>query len=328
MKFDILGVGNALVDETFYVSREFVDSTGLNFNSFKPFSFEEQEEIISSVPGNQLPEVMCGGSTTNSLAAASNLGSKCGLICQLGNDERGSFYETNLKDNGIEPLNEFHHKSLKTGRCLVFITPNSERTMGTYLGASERLIDDSEFITHVNNSKIIFSEGYQFTSDENYFAFLNVLKGCLPEIKFALSLSDPGVVNAFRGRFEEVIRIRNIDYLFCNQEEAIALAGENFAEGLRKVAKNFVVTNGSKNSIIFENNKFHELGAYDVEALDSNGAGDIFAGATLFKVNEGESFLAACKFGNYASSIIVQEKSPRLSKDGYKGLLENYKKSL
>ena len=166
MKFDILGVGNALVDETFYVEREFVDSAGLNFNSFKPFSFKEQEEIISSIPEKQLPEVMCGGSTTNSLAAASNLGSKCGLICQLGSDGRGSLYEKNLKDNGIEPLNNFHHENIKTGRCLVFITPNSERTMGTYLGASERLVDNVEFISHANNSKIIFSEGYQFTSDE------------------------------------------------------------------------------------------------------------------------------------------------------------------
>ena len=328
MKFDILGVGNALVDETFYVEREFVDSAGLNFNSFKPFSFEEQEEIISSIPEKQLPEVMCGGSTTNSLAAASNLGSECGLICQLGNDERGSLYEKNLEDNGIKPLNRFHHENIKTGRCLVFITPNSERTMGTYLGASERLIDNSEFISHANNSKIIFSEGYQFTSDENYFAFLNVLKGCSSEIKFALSLSDPGVVNAFRERFEEVISIRNIDYLFCNQEEAIALAGSNFVRDLQEVTRNFVVTNGSENSIILENNNLHEISAYKVEAIDSNGAGDIFAGAALHKVIKGESFLEACKFGNYASSIIVQEKSPRLTKDGYKGLINNYKRSL
>ena len=328
MKFDILGVGNALVDETFYVEREFVDSAGLNFNSFKPFSFEEQEEIISSIPEKQLPEVMCGGSTTNSLAAASNLGSKCGLICQLGSDGRGSLYEKNLKDNGIEPLNNFHHENIKTGRCLVFITPNSERTMGTYLGASERLVDNVEFISHANNSKIIFSEGYQFTSDENYFAFLNILKGCSSEIKFALSLSDPGVVNAFRERFEEVISIRKIDYLFCNQEEAIALAGSNFAKDLQAVARNFVVTNGSENSIIVENNNLHEIDAYKVEAIDSNGAGDIFAGAALYKVIEGDSFFEACKFGNYASSIIVQEKSPRLTKDGYKGLIDNYKRSL
>lgn len=328
MKFDILGVGNALVDETFYVEREFVDSAGLNFNSFKPFSFKEQEEIISSIPEKQLPEVMCGGSTTNSLAAASNLGSKCGLICQLGSDGRGSLYEKNLKDNGIEPLNNFHHENIKTGRCLVFITPNSERTMGTYLGASERLVDNVEFISHANNSKIIFSEGYQFTSDENYFAFLNILKGCSTEIKFALSLSDPGVVNAFRERFEEVISIRKIDYLFCNQEEAIALAGSNFAKDLQAVARNFVVTNGSENSIIVENNNLHEIDAYKVEAIDSNGAGDIFAGAALYKVIEGESFFEACKFGNYASSIIVQEKSPRLTKDGYKGLIDNYKRSL
>ena len=328
MKFDILGVGNALVDETFYVEREFVDSAGLNFNSFKPFSFKEQEEIISSIPEKQLPEVMCGGSTTNSLAAASNLGSKCGLICQLGSDGRGSLYEKNLKDNGIEPLNNFHHKNIKTGRCLVFITPNSERTMGTYLGASERLVDNVEFISHAINSKIIFSEGYQFTSDENYFAFLNILKGCSSEIKFALSLSDPGVVNAFRERFEEVISIRKIDYLFCNQEEAIALAGSNFAKDLQAVARNFVVTNGSENSIIVENNNLHEIDAYKVEAIDSNGAGDIFAGAALYKVIEGDSFFEACKFGNYASSIIVQEKSPRLTKDGYKGLIDNYKRSL
>ena len=328
MKFDILGVGNALVDETFYVEREFVDSAGLNFNSFKPFSFKEQEEIISSIPEKQLPEVMCGGSTTNSLAAASNLGSKCGLICQLGSDGRGSLYEKNLKDNGIEPLNNFHHENIKTGRCLVFITPNSERTMGTYLGASERLVDNVEFISHANNSKIIFSEGYQFTSDENYFAFLNILKGCSSEIKFALSLSDPGVVNAFRERFEEVISIRKIDYLFCNQEEAIALAGSNFVKDLQEVARNFVVTNGSENSIIVENNNLHEIDAYKVEAIDSNGAGDIFAGAALYKVIEGDSFFEACKFGNYASSIIVQEKSPRLTKDGYKGLIDNYKRSL
>ena len=328
MKFDILGVGNALVDETFYVEREFVDSAGLNFNSFKPFSFEEQEEIISSIPEKQSPEVMCGGSTTNSLAAASNLGSKCGLICQLGSDGRGSLYEKNLKDNGIEPLNNFHHENIKTGRCLVFITPNSERTMGTYLGASERLVDNVEFISHANNSKIIFSEGYQFTSDENYFAFLNILKGCSSEIKFALSLSDPGVVNAFRERFEEVISIRKIDYLFCNQEEAIALAGSNFVKDLQEVARNFVVTNGSENSIIVENNNLHEIDAYKVEAIDSNGAGDIFAGAALYKVIEGDSFFEACKFGNYASSIIVQEKSPRLTKDGYKGLIDNYKRSL
>ena len=328
MKFDILGVGNALVDETFYVEREFVDSAGLNFNSFKPFSFKEQEEIISSIPEKQSPEVMCGGSTTNSLAAASNLGSKCGLICQLGSDGRGSLYEKNLKDNGIDPLNNFHHENIKTGRCLVFITPNSERTMGTYLGASERLVDNVEFISHANNSKIIFSEGYQFTSDENYFAFLNILKGCSSEIKFALSLSDPGVVNAFRERFEEVISIRKIDYLFCNQEEAIALAGSNFAKDLQAVARNFVVTNGSENSIIVENNNLHEIDAYKVEAIDSNGAGDIFAGAALYKVIEGDSLFEACKFGNYASSIIVQEKSPRLTKDGYKGLIDNYKRSL
>ena len=135
MKFDILGVGNALVDETFYVEKNFVDSSDLFFNQFKSISFEDQEDILSGLPSDAEPDVVCGGSTTNSLAATSNFGSNCAHICQLANDQRGKLYENNLKENGITSINSFYHEEVRTGRCLVFITPNSERTMGTYLGA-------------------------------------------------------------------------------------------------------------------------------------------------------------------------------------------------
>ena len=177
MKFDILGVGNALVDETFYVEKSFVDSTDLFFNQFKSISFQDQEDILAGLPSDLAPDVVCGGSTTNSFAATSNFGSSCAHICQLANDDRGQLYEDNLKENGITSINSFYHEEVRTGRCLVFITPNSERTMGTYLGASERLVFNSDFIEVANNSKILFSEGYQFTSDENFSAFLNILKG-------------------------------------------------------------------------------------------------------------------------------------------------------
>ena len=135
-----MGVGNALVDETFYVEKNFVDSTDLFFNQFKSISYEDQEDILSRLPSDAEPDVVCGGSTTNSLAATSNFGSNCAHICQLANDERGKLYENNLKENGITSINSFYHEEVRTGRCLVFITPNSERTMGTYLGASERLV--------------------------------------------------------------------------------------------------------------------------------------------------------------------------------------------
>ena len=123
----------------------------------------------------------------------------------------------NLNDSDTlkvgDSLNNFYHQDVRTGRCLVFITPASERTMGTYLGASERLVFDESFVTHANNSKILFSEGYQFTSDENFEAFFRVLSEMNKEVKFALSLSDPGVVQGFRDRFEKVIASRKIDYL-------------------------------------------------------------------------------------------------------------------
>ena len=324
MKFDILGVGNALVDETFYVEKSFVDSTDLFFNQFKSISYQDQEDILSGLPSDIAPDVVCGGSTTNSLAATSNFGSKCAHICQLANDARGKFYEDNLKENGISSINGFYHDEVRTGRCLVFITPSSERTMGTYLGASEKLIFNEDFIEVANNSKILFSEGYQFTSDENFLAFLNILKKTKHTTKLALSLSDPGVVQAFKNRFKEVFNVRKVDYLFCNKEEAISLVGDNFVKELSSIAENFVVTNGAESSFLVENGSYSEIKAKNVKAIDSNGAGDIFAGAALNKIIEEESFLNACEFGNYASSKIVQEKSPRLSIDQYKKLKADY----
>ena len=324
MKFDILGVGNALVDETFYVKKSFVDSTDLFFNQFKSISYQDQEDILSGLPSDIAPDVVCGGSTTNSLAATSNFGSKCAHICQLANDARGKFYEDNLKENGISSINGFYHDEVRTGRCLVFITPSSERTMGTYLGASEKLVFNPDFIEAANNSKIIFSEGYQFTSDENFSAFVKILKGTEQTTKFALSLSDPGVVQTFKDRFKEVFEVRKVDYLFCNKEEATSLVGDNFVKDLSSIAVNFVVTNGAESSYVVENGSYAEIKAKKVQAIDSNGAGDIFAGAALNKIIEENSFLNACEFGNYASSKIVQEKSPRLSIDQYKMLKADY----
>ena len=163
---DILGVGNALVDETFYIEEDLVRKTNLNFNQFKQISYSEQQEI-KSLLGNQDPEIVCGGSTTNSLVAASNFGSKCGHICQLGRDSLGDLYEHNLKENNIEVINSFRLDEINTGRCLVLISPNSERTMGTYLGASENLQFSDDFLVALKNSQILFSEGYQFTSNQN-----------------------------------------------------------------------------------------------------------------------------------------------------------------
>jgi sugar/nucleoside kinase (ribokinase family) len=327
MKFDVLGVGNALVDETFYVDKSFVDATELFFNQFKSISYQEQEEILSNLPDGVEPDVVCGGSTTNSLAATSNFGSNCAHICQLANDDRGKLYEENLSHNGIASINNFYHDEVRTGRCLVFITPNSERTMGTYLGASEKLVFNPEFIDIANESNILFSEGYQFTSEENYSAFLTILKGTKLTTKVALSLSDPGVVKVFKERFEEVFSVRKIDYLFCNKEEATALVGDNFVEALKDITNNYVVTNGAESSYVMEGDTYAEIEARQVTAIDSNGAGDIFAGAALHKVIEEHSFIEACKFGNYASSIIVQEKSPRLSVELYRKLKSDYSSS-
>ena len=196
--------------------------------------------------------------------------------------------------------------------------------MGTYLGASEMLEFSMDFMDVVNNSKILFTEGYQFTSDQNFKAFLSVLENTDPNVQLALSLSDPFVVSNFKSRFEDVFSERIVDYVFCNKEEAIAMAGENFVGGLSRISKNFVVTDGANSSVISEEGSISEIEAHAVKAIDSNGAGDIYAGSVLHKIVQGKNFRKACEFGNFASSIIVQEKSPRLSVEGYKNLQEQF----
>ena len=114
--------------------------------------------------------------------------------------------------------------------------------------------------------------------------------------------------------------------MFCNLEEAKSLVGDNFEDSLKQIANNYVVTDGSEPSTVFSKGQFKQLSPFKVKAIDSNGAGDIFAGSTLHKIIEGESFFHACEFGNYASSIIVQEKSPRLSKVKYTEIVSNFKR--
>ena len=166
--------------------------------------------------------------------------------------------------------------------------------------------------------EIFFKEKNQ--KDKGYI----IIKSTEQKTKLALSLSDPGVVETFKDRFKEVFKVRKVDYLFCNKEEATSLVGNNFVKDLGDLAVNFVVTNGAESSFVVENGSYAEIKAKNVKAIDSNGAGDIFAGAALNKIIEEESFLNACKFGNYASSKIVQEKSPRLSVDQYKKLKADY----
>ena len=199
-----------------------------------------------------------------------------------------------------------------------FHNPNSERTMNLSC-ASERLVFNENFIEAANNSKILFSEGLL---DENFSAF-KYSKSTEQKTKHAKPLRSR-CCETFKNRFREVFKVRKVDYLFCNKEEATSLVGNNFVKDLGDLAVNFVVTNGAESSFVVENGSYAEIKAKNVKAIDSNGAGDIFAGAALNKIIEEESFLNACKFGNYASSKIVQEKSPRLSVDQYKKLKADY----
>ena len=154
MKFDVLGLGKCTGGRNILCRKRVFEGTDL-FLIILNISYENQEAILAKLPSGETPDVMCGGSTI--IVWQLQILTICGHICQLSDDDRGKLYERNLKDNGIYSLNNFYHQDVRTGRCLVFITPASERTMGTYLGASERLFL-MKVLLLCQQFKILFSE--------------------------------------------------------------------------------------------------------------------------------------------------------------------------
>ena len=218
-----------------------------------------------------------------------------------------------------------------TGKCLILVTPDAKRTMSSMLGVSAFLGTLDINFEVVENSKIFYIEGYMVTSDDNFNAVISVLEHLKGKdtIK-ALSLSDAGIVHGFRDKFE-LIESYGIDMIFCNDDEAVAFSNKenlNEAEEFYK-SKSYmtVITKGSEGSIVVENGVTHIAEAEKITPIDTNGAGDMFAGSFMHAYIQGIDISDCAKFGNYASSKVVETFGPRLDSNGYQEVLIKLRKS-
>jgi len=333
MKYDISALGNALVDTQYKVSHDFLTSVGLEADSMTLATSEEQAPII-----NKLIEIGsesmsdCGGSATNSLVAAANYGSKCHHVCRVADDADGKKYLDSLRAAGVEHIGiSSENTDMPTGKCLILVTPDAKRTMSSMLGVSAYLGASDINYEVVENSKIFYIEGYMVTSDDNFNAVISVLehlkgKGTIK----ALSLSDAGIVHGFRDKFE-LIESYGIDMVFCNDDEAVAFSNQqniNEAEEFYK-SKSYmtIITKGSEGSVVIENGVKHLAEAEKIIPVDTNGAGDMFAGSFMHAYLEGNDITECAKFSNYASSKVVETFGPRLDSNGYAEVLNKLKKS-
>ena len=333
MKYDISALGNALVDTQYKVDHDFLNSFGLEADAMTLASSEEQAPIIKKlieIGSESMSD--CGGSATNSLVAAANYGSNCHHVCRVADDEDGKKYLDSLRSAGVKHIGVSEENTdMPTGKCLILVTPDAKRTMISMLGVSAFLGSSDIDYDVVQNSKIFYIEGYMVTSDDNFNAVISVLENLkASETLKALSLSDAGIVHGFKEKFD-LIESYGIDMIFCNDDEAIAFSGkdsfEDAVEFYKSKSYTTAITKGSEGSVVIENNNVHLTKAEEIIPIDTNGAGDMFAGSFMHAYLEGHDIQTCAKFSNYASSRVVETFGPRLDAKGYSEVLNKLKKS-
>ncbi len=326
-KYDVYGIGNALVDIDFEVTREFIDSHNIKKGLMTLVDEETQTRLIKEIDHNNA-EKKSGGSAANTVMAVSQFGGSAFYSCKVADDEFGNFYLKDLADAGISTnLDGKQREGGITGKCLVMITDDADRTMNTFLGITTSLSTKEVDEAAIKESEYIYLEGYLVASPTAFEAMkLTKQLAEKNQVKTSITLSDPSIVEGFKGLFYEVIG-DSVDLLFCNEDEALKFTNTsslNMArEELKKFAKRFVITQGKNGAMIFDGDTFVDIEPYDVNAIDTNGAGDMFAGAFLYGITNGHSFAGSGKLASLASSKVVSQHGPRLDMKAIKQI-QNY----
>ncbi|MBK6266817.1 adenosine kinase [Marivirga sp. S37H4] len=315
-KYDVYGIGNALVDIVTEVSDSFLKENKVEKGVMTLVEEERQNQLLKAMKITE-EHMQGGGSAANTLVATSQFGGKGFYSCKVANDFEGIFFLKDLKANGIDTFLTLETAPQgTTGKVLVMTTPDAERTMNTYLGITSDFSENEIHEYALRDSKYLYLEGYLVTSETGLAAMQKAKKIAEEnEVKVALTFSDPAMVKYFKSQMESIVGA-SVDLLFCNEEEAMLFTGKDTIEAareeLKKVAKRFAITQGKNGAMIYDGDTFIDIEPYLVKAVDSNGAGDMFAGAFLYAITNGHSFADAGKLASLASSKIVTKFGPRL----------------
>ncbi|MCW8909986.1 MAG: adenosine kinase [Gammaproteobacteria bacterium] len=323
-KYHVYGVGNALVDMEFEVEDAFFEERGIDKGVMTLVDEPRQHELIAHLDAFEGKKAS-GGSAANTIIAVNYFGGNAFYSCKVANDELGDFYVNDLQAAGVDTNIDDGRKDGVTGKCLVMITPDAERTMNTFLGITETFSVDELHQEAIKDSEYLYMEGYLVTSDTGRHAAIEARKIAEQAgVKTALTFSDPAMVEFFKTGLAEMIG-DGVDLLFCNEAEAKSWSGsENLnqaLESLKSVAKTFAVTLGSKGAMIFDGKQMIEISPHPVKAIDSNGAGDMFAGAFIYGITHGHSFYEAGNIASLAAARVVSQFGPRLKAEDHKDII-------
>lgn len=325
--YDIVGVGNALVDQEFKVSDAFLIEHRIEKSIMTLLDEAQQQLLLSELHKQfQLKKRVGGGSAANSLVAFSQFGGKAFYCCKVANDDDGDFYQQDLEQAGVKTRLKQQDNQGHTGKCVVMVTPDAERTMCTFLGITIDFSTDELAEDVVADSHYLYIEGYLATSEIARHAVRRAREVAeTNHTKIALTFSDSSMVKYYKEGLDEFLHA-GVEILFCNQEEAELYTGlegiEPAMEKLLDFAQQVVITRGKHGALIGTRERRIQIPGFPVIAIDTNGAGDMFAGAYLYGIAQGMPPGQAGTLASRAAAEVVGHYGPRLSQDVQQGLLK------
>ena len=306
----ILGIGNAIVDVICKVQDSFLTDNELTKSTMKLVDKSEFKKLLSNL---KIEETVSGGSVANSIVGLSQLGNKVGFIGKVNDDDLGEKYGKGLKKENVEYFYSKKKEELPTGTCLILITPDSERTMCTFLGIAGKINENDVDVDAVKSSEITFLEGYLWDEGEPKTTFD---KAILNSSKVAMSLSDLFCVERHKPHFLDLVK-NKLDITFANEQEIISLIdAKNFDEVIsfsKNLGKLIVLTRGEKGSIAINKNEVVECDIQkNLKIIDLTGAGDLFAAGFLHGHANNLSLKESLEKGTEMSSKVIQQIGARL----------------
>ena len=306
----ILGIGNAIVDVICKVDDNFIKNNNLTKSTMKLVDEMEFKKLLSTL---KIEETVSGGSVANSIVGLSQLGNNVGFIGKISDDDFGKKYEIGLKKENVNYIYSKKKENLPTGTCLILITPDSERTMCTYLGTAGKINEKDVDLNAIKSSNLVFLEGYLWDEGDPKQAFDKAVNY---SNKVAMSLSDKFCVDRHKSHFLDLVK-NKLDIIFANEEEITSLIeAKNFNDVIdfgKQIKKLLIITRGSNGAISISNNKVCEVNVKnDLKIVDLTGAGDLFAAGYLHGYLNNFSQNDCLDKGTEMASKIIQQIGARL----------------
>ncbi len=324
--YHLYAIGNALVDSEYDVSDDRLAQMGVSKRHMTLIDEAQRSALLAQVQDLR-PRRTGGGSAGNTVVALSQLGGRGFYSCRVADDDLGAFYRDDLQAQGV--ASNLQHTQLhpgQTGTCLVLVTPDAERTMCTYLGATAALDPSALHPQDIARSQVYYMEGYLASSPTGLQAALQGLDLARQSgVRTALTLSDVSMIHFCRDGLQAMLG-DGVDLLFANEEEAQTWCGSQdlptVLRGLAPLARTVCLTRGPKGALLIEGERLTEVAGVPAKAVDTNGAGDMFAGAYLYGITHGMPSAQAATLANHAAAAVVAQHGCRLTREHLQGLLK------